>query len=376
MRRLTKKFLGLESVYHKPTRDGPSFIGWSMLIIFTLMMAGLTIYGLANPSEDEILSPILLLAIISPILIASLATAIRGLIRGFILHRLARQRHYLGDLPRIGPQASYIDASVIFQEVLSVDGHRGVKSLTAKVIDQQAGWWLYDVSFMVYHDGNSVAERCYTVFEIGLRQTTPHLVFDSKRAKGQQFRTIYLKSQQVPFSGDLDQKFVAYYPKHHEIDTLSFITPEVIDSLLTLDRYDFEFLHGRLFCYAPFLFPDELDSFRSQCLGLHAKVNDNLRWHQPADQAVKSFGRQLMKRSVGKTILGLGLLTLALPLTVLLLATSIREIKAGDGLADPGFFVLLLACLGLWLAIIQIFISLAKQKRQQDQLEQQFLDLA
>ncbi len=158
---------------------------------------------------------------------------------------------------------------------------------------------LYDVVFDLYRRNRGgrykAREGYYTVFHAKLQRPVPHLVFDNKKAKGRQFKHIYLNSQRLSLDANFDDHFTTYSPKYHQIETLSFITPEVLEAMIGLKNEDVEFLDDHLFCYAPLLSRPRLASFRRQCFNLHAKVNDNLRSYGWRPQKTASFARRLAK---------------------------------------------------------------------------------
>lgn len=123
----------------------------------------------------------------------------------------------------------------------------------------------------------------------------PHLVFDNKQAGGHQFRRIYLNSQKLSLDGNFDDYFATYSPEYHQIETLSFITPEVLWAMIELQNCDVEFLDDYLLCYAPLLRHDQLATFRQRCLELHIKVNDNLSDYVERQQKTVPFARRLRK---------------------------------------------------------------------------------
>ena len=142
-----------------------------------------------------------------------------------------------------------------------------------------------------------VATAYYTVFEVKLRQNVPHLLFDSKVAKKQQFKSAYLSSQKFEEFVGLEKHFNLYSPKHHQIETLKFITPEVIESLIDLKDSDVELVNDSLLCYAPLLEGDQLKDFRRRCLNLQVRLNDNLLpSYSLSKRTVSPFASRLLKK--------------------------------------------------------------------------------
>jgi hypothetical protein len=177
---------------------------------------------------------------------------------------------------------------------------------SAKLLQEGEFWKVYDATFNFYRQtkyGEYKAKQLYyTVFEAKLQRIVPHIIFDSKSAKGRQFRYQYLQSQRLSFEGDFDGNFDSYTPQKYHIDTLSFISPEVLQALMEMHDFDIEFVQDRLFCYGPLLPVGKLDEFKQRCLGVYAKVNDNLDSYRDdrlegeyRKNNVTSFGRQLLR---------------------------------------------------------------------------------
>lgn len=133
--------------------------------------------------------------------------------------------------------------------------HNGVDSI--RYIAQAPDYLLYDTTFNFYAHtkmGDYLSKQLfYTVMEVRLPRPVPHLIFDNIHAKGRQFRFRYLQTQQLSFEGNFDRQFTTYAPEHYEIDTLSFITPDVMQAMLAAKDYDIELRGDRLFLYGPLL---------------------------------------------------------------------------------------------------------------------------
>ena len=224
-------------------------------------------------------------------------------IRAVYIGRLLSQRRYIGKLNV--HRNSQILSSAINNELERVE--------IARVIDQDDGWRIYDATFDIYYESMyessvdyiKVKQAFYTVFEAKLKRPIPHLIFDSKTAKGYQFQSVYLKAQRLPFDSHLDSHFRIYSPKGYQIDTLSIITPEVVEAILGAKDYDVEFVGDSLFCYAPLLPKRQLAAFKERALNIYNSVNDNLSSYrdshlqgQARRDQVSGFGRRLLENPI------------------------------------------------------------------------------
>lgn len=238
-----------------------------------------------------------LLPLLAPvILVLGLFLLARFWLPFLVVRRLARRRRYR---PGFGVASIlWLKDSAAGIELNGVDG--------TGLIDSDDDWRLYDIVFNTYrrtrYGRYKSKENFYTVLEFRLRRAVPHLIFDSKLAKGRQFSRLYSQGQQLQLAPVFDEQFYSYAPKHYQIDTLSFITPEVLEAMLAMYGCDFEFLGSRLVCYAPLLPARELDSFRGQGLNLWRQVDDNLATYRDdrldrgrGKQEVAKFGQRLLE---------------------------------------------------------------------------------
>jgi hypothetical protein len=108
----------------------------------------------------------------------------------------------------------------------------------------------------------------YGVMATQLPRALPNLFFDSKKARGKQFRFQLSASQKHSLEGDFDRYFVTYFPPDYTIDALSFITPEVMWALRGAADYDIEIVEDRLLLYGPWGNPDK------QIPDMAAKITD------------------------------------------------------------------------------------------------------
>ena len=277
-----QKLLGLGPLYGR--KYGFGLVLDTLLVLFVCLVVFIV---LGN-------KPLHLLTFLGPVL--PLIILARFWLPFIAIKRLVGRRRYLRVLS--DKSLAWLEKSAAGIELDGVDN-------TGLIIDSD-GWRLYDIAFDSYrrtkYGHYKSRESFYTVFEIGLQRSVPHLVFDSKAAKRRQFSRLYLKAQRLQLGPLFDQQFDSYAPQHYQIDALSFITPEVMEAMLAMPDRDFEFLGDRLICYAPLIETNELDRFCAFSLELHRQVNDNLTSYRDdrldrarGKQEVADFGQQLLK---------------------------------------------------------------------------------
>lgn len=127
-----------------------------------------------------------------------------------------------------------------------------------------------------------------------LSKQVPHVFFDSRK-NDKQWRLMFANDQRYSFEGDFDEYFTTYIPDQQHINSLSFITPEVMQKMKGLSRYDFEIRNNRLYVYS------QLDSNAQQIATIFedtrriaVEFNNNLAaygamtaYHEPASRHVE-----------------------------------------------------------------------------------------
>jgi hypothetical protein len=153
----------------------------------------------------------------------------------------------------------------------------------------------------------------YLVLETSLIRQLPHILFDSKSAKRNQFKSVYLKAQRISLEASFDDYFSTYTPQTYTIDTLSFISPEVMESLIEAKDYDIEILNDKLLMFAPLLDGVDRELFVLKGKALAAHINDNIDTYRDSrlsgeekKTTVTPFARALLK-SPAKQIMTVGL---------------------------------------------------------------------
>lgn len=206
----------------------------------------------------------------------------------------------------------------LYSQIIDDIAVAGQPELPLSITGEQIRYWFYDIQTDLYHETRygprKYGERYYTVLEMKLRRVVPHLIFDSKDANKQQLKSIYDSRQKLDALPALQDFFTVYAPQHHAVETLSFITPEVIEAMIEIRECDLEFVGDSLFCYAPLLDGNELANLRQSGFLLHSKVNDNLPTHSSQIAQTDPFARQLLAnpwRSLPATIIA-AVLTVAL----------------------------------------------------------------
>lgn len=287
-----EKLLNLESIYGRSYGLAlwGNLLGGGLSLILGFLILPLITF------EETSWAFKLTLPIFSLFMLIFLLFSAREFARARYIKKIFKSRPYKQQ--PITPAGAAIEHSAIKEELSILDRVDMIKATDS--------WQIYDAIFAAYTRTKwgryKSREIYYTVFEGKLPRPTPHLLFDSKLAKKQQFKYAYAQSQRMSLDGTFDEFFVTYGPKYYGIDILSFITPEIIEMLIAMKKYDVELIDKKLLCYAPLLPPRKLEEFATRCENLQSHLGRNLAtykddWLSRAerDGAVSNFGRKLLK---------------------------------------------------------------------------------
>jgi hypothetical protein len=129
-------------------------------------------------------------------------------------------------------------------------------------------------------------------------------------ARGRQFRFRFLGSQRLSLEGNFDTRFDTYAPEYYAIDSLSFITPEVMQIMLEADDCDIEIAEDRLFLYASLIDVAQVPEFQQYGNKLGAAIDDNIDAYKDsyvagaaARTTTTSFARQLLRSPVRPAVI-------------------------------------------------------------------------
>jgi hypothetical protein len=167
---------------------------------------------------------------------------------------------------------------------------------------QAPDWEYSEFSYVVYrrtkHGEYPYETVYYGVMSIQLPRILPHVFFDSKHARGRQFRWVFTHDQKHSLEGDFDQYFTTYFPPDYTIDGLSFITPEVMWALRAAGDYDIEIIGDRLYLYAP-IYDDEnrIQDMADKLLTIKEKLLHNILTYR--DQRLPGLEGKTMVAPMG-----------------------------------------------------------------------------
>lgn len=197
--------------------------------------------------------------------------------------------------------------------------------------------WIYcDFSYAVYNstrngDYKSFTEH-YGVITAKLPRELPNVFFDSLHARRRQFRFHFSRSQRHSLEGNFDNYFATYFPENYTIDSMSFISPDVMHALIDAADYDIEIIGDRLFLYGALYEPSEqlddmtyhLNSIKKQLLDNIITYRDERLSFTEGRERVHIQAASLQRSKLVKWV-SLGLLTVYLVFRVvmeILIATS------------------------------------------------------
>ncbi len=107
----------------------------------------------------------------------------------------------------------------------------------------------YDIYRHTKYGDYKESEAVYALMGTTLPRKLPNVMFDSLTSRRRQFKVLYDKSQLHTLEGNFDQHFATYFPKYYTVDSLSFITPDVMETLIEARNYDIEIIDNNLFIF-------------------------------------------------------------------------------------------------------------------------------
>lgn len=122
-------------------------------------------------------------------------------------------------------------------------------------------WEYVDLSYAIYKETKNSEYKAATAYAAvmytKLPRQLPNVVFDSLNHHGKQFRKVFQDDQLHRLEGGFDQYFNTYFAEDYTIDSMSFITPDVMEAMIAASDYDIEIVGDHLLMYGPVYAPVE-----------------------------------------------------------------------------------------------------------------------
>jgi hypothetical protein len=133
--------------------------------------------------------------------------------------------------------------------------------------------------------------RYSSVASVDLIKSVPHIFLDGKANKRKWYH-LFSPSQKYSFEGDFGSFFTTYIPGKHEVNSLAFLSPEVLDAFKQYSKYDFEIVGNKLFAYTHLdARPEVVKELCKALAELGEQLNDNLK-HYTLDAVYKDGAQQ------------------------------------------------------------------------------------
>ena len=200
----------------------------------------------------------------SLLIVASLGVVVIHIVWQLWVTHLIKKRQKL--LQRYSHQLGMERANISLSELLysisedrnKYHKHRIINSYTGN------GWGYGEYTFKSYsktkHGRVDRTEYFYAIATFKLPRKLPNVLFDSKLTGGREFKALLDDSQKHSLESVFGNYFDTYFHEDYTIDSLSFITPEVMEAIMEAKEYDVE-IHGEyLYLY------NELENMPKQLL--------------------------------------------------------------------------------------------------------------
>lgn len=265
---------------------------WNSLwvVVAGFFLAGILLH---DGAEDP---PIPFLAIGLGVLYFALGTTDTILKKGFLKRRSAEIAE-LAALYGIQHEWQKFAYGLANFSMMSLTEMHGVRDTTYSNILIDKEWQYCDFSYSTYRKLKSgeykAATHYYSVITTQLPRSLPNVVFDSLKQRRRQFRFHFAKSQLHHLEGDFDKHFATYFPRGYTVDSMSFISPDVMWALREAEDYDVEIVGDRLFLYGSLLGSAEaqLDDMHTKLMDIKKQLLDNILTYRD-ERLPMEIGRQ------------------------------------------------------------------------------------
>ncbi len=138
-----------------------------------------------------------------------------------------------------------------------------------------------DFSYSIYNSSRNGDYKAFTehygVMTAKLPRELPNVFFDSLHARRRQFRFHFSRDQRHSLEGDFDNYFATYFPENYTIDSMSFISPDVMHALIDAADYDIEIIGDRLYLYGALYEPlEQLEDMTYHLNSIKQQLLDNI----------------------------------------------------------------------------------------------------
>lgn len=184
-------------------------------------------------------------------------------------------------------------------------------------------WNYIDLAYDIYtqtKNGEYKAKTVYySILVTQLPRVLPNVFFDSKTEDGRKYKAKFTADQRRQLEGDFDQYFDTYFAEGYTIDSMSFITPDVMQAMEAASSYDIEIIGDRLLLYGPvYLEATNIQNGAAKLLAILKTLQITAQAYRDerlsgaaAAQTVTPAGMQLRRKGVSKwTYVAAGLIYL------------------------------------------------------------------
>lgn len=147
-------------------------------------------------------------------------------------------------------------------------------------------WQYVDLEYPVWREDkygrHKVASIYYAVMSAPLPRELPNVFFDSKKHRKAQFAKVFDRKQQHRLEGDFNNHFDTYFPENYTIDSLSFITPDVMEALVAAEAYDIEIVGSSVMIYGPLGLDvqGQLQDMSQKLAAIKQELMDNIKTYR------------------------------------------------------------------------------------------------
>lgn len=271
-------------IIHKITKlNSFQNIFWNTLIYGILSSSLIAYFYIVQASEaaqGAIVSNSIIIKVIAPIVVfVGLAYIFYNIL--VFINVKSRDKKFLSlkyDSSQYGIELQPLSAD---KNLTSLNNFPGIRNAKFKNLISNKDWTYADYSYEIFRETKSGDYKAATVFYsfimTKLPRSLPNIVFDSLASRKRQFKRIFDRSQLQSLEGNFDNFYATYFPKFYSIDSLAFITPEVMEAMVAAMDYDIEICGDTLFLYGDLQDPSlQIPDMASKILSIKEKLMHNI----------------------------------------------------------------------------------------------------
>lgn len=142
-------------------------------------------------------------------------------------------------------------------------------------------WGYSEYQFSYSNNTKEVASYYVTYYfaiaAFKLPRKLPNIFFDSRKTGGKEFKLLFDATQVHSMESTFDSYFTTYFHDSYRIDSLSIISPEVMEVIMSAQEYDIEIFQDTLYLFSELRdMPLQIDDMQEKGKLIRTKLLNNI----------------------------------------------------------------------------------------------------